>query len=176
MDFCKNNSHTADLKAFLQLSMSGSVYKSCFEVFSFNSALEKWEEKVAETVSVGQTYTMYVHKCWQCFRVGSSLGVDVSFCIVSSRRSCQSIQLCLNALYLVQNIRNSMDTDGLQKKILELSKNAAELQVSISTLAGTKRQPIVYLGLVRGISTSGRQTARNLSVLKNCNAIIAWTV
>lgn len=40
-----------------------------------------------------------------------------------------------------------MDTDGLQKKILELSKNAAELQVSISTLAGTKRQPIVYLGL-----------------------------
>ncbi|NXA20328.1 LRMP protein, partial [Ibidorhyncha struthersii] len=27
-----------------------------------------------------------------------------------------------------ENIRNSMDTDGLQKKILELSKNAAELQ------------------------------------------------
>lgn len=49
-----------------------------------------------------------------------------------------------------------MDTDGLQKKILELSKNAAELQVSISTLGGTKRQPIVYSGLARGISTSGR--------------------
>ncbi|KAM6418443.1 inositol 1,4,5-triphosphate receptor associated 2 isoform 1-T1 [Pluvialis apricaria] len=28
-----------------------------------------------------------------------------------------------------ENIRNSMDTDGLQKKILELSKNAAELQI-----------------------------------------------
>ncbi|NXX10707.1 LRMP protein, partial [Podargus strigoides] len=28
-----------------------------------------------------------------------------------------------------ENIRNSMDTDGLQKKILELSKKAAELQV-----------------------------------------------
>ncbi|XP_009075291.1 PREDICTED: lymphoid-restricted membrane protein [Acanthisitta chloris] len=28
-----------------------------------------------------------------------------------------------------ENIRNSMDTDGLHKKILELSKNAAELQV-----------------------------------------------
>ncbi|NXC15687.1 LRMP protein, partial [Corythaeola cristata] len=28
-----------------------------------------------------------------------------------------------------ENIRNSMDTDGLQRKILELSKNAAELQV-----------------------------------------------
>ncbi|NXW17344.1 LRMP protein, partial [Circaetus pectoralis] len=28
-----------------------------------------------------------------------------------------------------ENIRNTMDTDGLQKKILELSKNAAELQV-----------------------------------------------
>ncbi|XP_009331282.1 PREDICTED: lymphoid-restricted membrane protein [Pygoscelis adeliae] len=27
------------------------------------------------------------------------------------------------------NIRNSMDTDGLQKKILELSKNAADLQI-----------------------------------------------
>lgn len=42
-----------------------------------------------------------------------------------------------------------MDTDGLQKKILELSKNAADLQVSISTLGGRKRQPIVYSGLVR---------------------------
>ena len=69
-----------------------------------------------------------------------------------------------------------MDTDGLQKKILELSKNAAELQVSISTLGGTKRQPIVYSGLVRGISTSRRQTAMNLSVLKNCNAIIVKAV
>ncbi|NXS93045.1 LRMP protein, partial [Jacana jacana] len=28
-----------------------------------------------------------------------------------------------------ENIRNSMDTDGLQKKILELSKNVAELQI-----------------------------------------------
>ncbi|XP_074727465.1 inositol 1,4,5-triphosphate receptor associated 2 isoform X1 [Strix uralensis] len=28
-----------------------------------------------------------------------------------------------------ENIRNSMDTDGFQKKILELSKNAAELQI-----------------------------------------------
>ncbi|KAK1187779.1 IRAG2 protein, partial [Pygoscelis papua] len=28
-----------------------------------------------------------------------------------------------------ENIRNSMDTDGLQKKILELSKNAADLQI-----------------------------------------------
>ncbi|NWH52920.1 LRMP protein, partial [Fregata magnificens] len=28
-----------------------------------------------------------------------------------------------------ENIRNSMDTDGLKKKILELSKNAAELQI-----------------------------------------------
>ncbi|NXS69427.1 LRMP protein, partial [Pandion haliaetus] len=28
-----------------------------------------------------------------------------------------------------ENIRNTMDTDGLQKKILELSKNAAELQI-----------------------------------------------
>lgn len=80
----------------------------------------------------------------------------MSFCLLFSRRSCQSIQLCLNTLYLVQNIRNTMDTDGLQKKILELSKNAAELQVSISTLGGTKRQPIVYSGLARGISTSGR--------------------
>lgn len=114
---------------------------------------------------------MYVQKCWQCFRVGSSLGVEMSFCLLSSRRSCQSIQLCLNTLYLVQNIRNTMDTDGLQKKILELSKNAAELQVSISTLGGTKRQPIVYSGLARGISTSVRQTALNLSVLKKlqCN-------
>ncbi|KAM9581210.1 inositol 1,4,5-triphosphate receptor associated 2 isoform 2-T3 [Guaruba guarouba] len=30
-----------------------------------------------------------------------------------------------------ENIRNSMDTDGLQKKILELSKNAAELQIQV---------------------------------------------
>ncbi|XP_065530139.1 inositol 1,4,5-triphosphate receptor associated 2 isoform X1 [Lathamus discolor] len=30
-----------------------------------------------------------------------------------------------------ENIRNSMDTDGLQKKILELSKNAEELQVQM---------------------------------------------
>lgn len=49
-----------------------------------------------------------------------------------------------------------MDTDGLQKKILELSKNAAELQVSISTLGGTEGQPIDYLCLVRKISASGR--------------------
>jgi len=43
-----------------------------------------------------------------------------------------------------------MDIDGLQKKILELSKNAAELQVSISTLRETKRQPIVYSGSSEG--------------------------
>lgn len=110
--------------------------------------------KVAETVSVGQAHTMYVHRCWWSFRVGSSLGVEMSFCLVPSRRSCQSIQLCLNTLYLVQNIRNSMDTDELQKKILDLSKNAAELQVSIRTLGGIKRQPIVCSGLVRGISAS----------------------
>ncbi|NXJ93350.1 LRMP protein, partial [Corythaixoides concolor] len=30
-----------------------------------------------------------------------------------------------------ENIRNSMDADGLQRKILELSKNAAELQVQV---------------------------------------------
>ncbi|NWH71800.1 LRMP protein, partial [Piaya cayana] len=30
-----------------------------------------------------------------------------------------------------ENIRNNMDTDGLQKKILELSKNAAELQIQV---------------------------------------------
>ncbi|NWH56509.1 LRMP protein, partial [Geococcyx californianus] len=30
-----------------------------------------------------------------------------------------------------ENIRNSMDMDGLQKKILELSKNAAELQIQV---------------------------------------------
>lgn len=72
-------------------------------------------------------------KCHPCFRVGSILGVEMSLFLVSSRRSCQSIQLCLNILYLVQNIRSSMDADGLQKKILELSKNAAELQVSTLT-------------------------------------------
>ncbi|NXW33357.1 LRMP protein, partial [Phaetusa simplex] len=57
--------------------------------------------------------------------------------VVSSRRSCQSIQLCLNALYLVQATRNSMDTDELQKKILELSKNAAELQIQAHTYENT---------------------------------------
>jgi len=75
---------------------------------------------------------LYVHKCCYCFRVGSILGVEVVLFLVSSKRSCQSVQLCLNILYFVQNIRNSMDTDGLQKKILDLSKSAAELQVSIS--------------------------------------------
>lgn len=84
-----------------------------------------------EIVSVGQANTIYVHKYWWCFRVGSSLGVEMSFCLVSLRRSCQYIQLCLNTLCLVQNIWNSVDTDELRKKILELSKNAAELQVRI---------------------------------------------
>ncbi|XP_009944600.1 PREDICTED: lymphoid-restricted membrane protein-like [Leptosomus discolor] len=35
------------------------------------------------------------------------------------------------------NIRNSMDTDGLQKKILELSKNAAELQIQAQIYENT---------------------------------------
>lgn len=49
-----------------------------------------------------------------------------------------------------------METDGLQKKIVELSKDAAELEVSISTLGGSKGQPVVYTGLVQEISVSGR--------------------
>ncbi|NXT50958.1 LRMP protein, partial [Pluvianellus socialis] len=40
----------------------------------------------------------------------------------------QSLILKITSLQ-EENIRNSMDTDGLQKKILELSKNAAELQI-----------------------------------------------
>ncbi|NWW93232.1 LRMP protein, partial [Rhynochetos jubatus] len=36
-----------------------------------------------------------------------------------------------------ENIRNSMDTDGLQKKILELSKNAAELQIRVNIYENT---------------------------------------
>ncbi|KAM9245563.1 inositol 1,4,5-triphosphate receptor associated 2 [Leptosomus discolor] len=36
-----------------------------------------------------------------------------------------------------ENIRNSMDTDGLQKKILELSKNAAELQIQAQIYENT---------------------------------------
>ncbi|XP_009878074.1 PREDICTED: lymphoid-restricted membrane protein [Charadrius vociferus] len=35
------------------------------------------------------------------------------------------------------NIRNSMDTDGLKKKILELSKNAAELQIQAHVYEST---------------------------------------
>ncbi|XP_031453018.1 lymphoid-restricted membrane protein isoform X2 [Phasianus colchicus] len=36
-----------------------------------------------------------------------------------------------------ENIRNSMDTDGLQKKILDLSKNAAELQMQVHIYEST---------------------------------------
>lgn len=52
-----------------------------------------------------------------------------------------------------------MDTDGLQKKILELSKNAAQLQVSILKLGGIKSQPGFHLGQVKGefLLLEGRQ-------------------
>ncbi|NXG20923.1 LRMP protein, partial [Grallaria varia] len=36
-----------------------------------------------------------------------------------------------------ENIRNSMDTDGLQKKILELSKSAAELEIQVHLYEST---------------------------------------
>ncbi|NXX93184.1 LRMP protein, partial [Centropus bengalensis] len=36
-----------------------------------------------------------------------------------------------------ENIRNNMDLDGLQKKILELSKNAAELQIQVHVYEST---------------------------------------
>ncbi|NXM31428.1 LRMP protein, partial [Oxyruncus cristatus] len=36
-----------------------------------------------------------------------------------------------------ENIRNSMDTDGLQKKILELSKSAADLQIQVNLYEST---------------------------------------
>ncbi|XP_021247560.1 lymphoid-restricted membrane protein isoform X2 [Numida meleagris] len=36
-----------------------------------------------------------------------------------------------------ENIRNNMDTDGLQKKILDLSKNAAELQMQVHIYEST---------------------------------------
>ncbi|NWR36173.1 LRMP protein, partial [Tachuris rubrigastra] len=36
-----------------------------------------------------------------------------------------------------ENIRNSMDIDGLQKKVLELSKNAAELQIQVNLYEST---------------------------------------
>ncbi|NXU79684.1 LRMP protein, partial [Oreotrochilus melanogaster] len=36
-----------------------------------------------------------------------------------------------------ENIRNSMDADGLQQKILELTKNAAELQIQAHVYEGT---------------------------------------
>ncbi|XP_069718966.1 inositol 1,4,5-triphosphate receptor associated 2 isoform X1 [Phaenicophaeus curvirostris] len=36
-----------------------------------------------------------------------------------------------------ENVRNNMDTDGLQKKILELSKNAAELQIQVHMYEST---------------------------------------
>lgn len=47
-----------------------------------------------------------------------------------------------------------MDADGLQKKILELSKNAAELQVS--TLTPGDEDRLVYSGLVGEIASPGR--------------------
>ncbi|NWS12079.1 LRMP protein, partial [Pachyramphus minor] len=43
----------------------------------------------------------------------------------------QSLNIKVTSLQ-EENIRNSMDTDGLQKKILELSKNAADLQIQVN--------------------------------------------
>lgn len=74
--FSENKSHAAGL-TLLQLSRSSSGYKSHFEGFSLLLVL--WVAKGAEAVLVGQTHAMYVHKCWYCLRVGSSLGVEMSF-------------------------------------------------------------------------------------------------
>ncbi|NWU80940.1 LRMP protein, partial [Onychorhynchus coronatus] len=48
----------------------------------------------------------------------------------------QSLNIKVSSLQ-EENIRNSMDTDGLQKKILELSKNAAELQMQVNLYEST---------------------------------------
>ncbi|XP_050180274.1 inositol 1,4,5-triphosphate receptor associated 2-like [Myiozetetes cayanensis] len=48
----------------------------------------------------------------------------------------QSLSIKVTSLQ-EENIRNSMDTDGLQKKILELSKNAAELQIQVNLYEST---------------------------------------
>lgn len=74
--YSEKNSRAPGL-TFLQLSRSGSGYKSLFEGLSLLPVL--WVGKGAEAVLVGQTHAMYVQKCWQCSRVGSSLGVEMSF-------------------------------------------------------------------------------------------------
>ncbi|NXF07745.1 LRMP protein, partial [Smithornis capensis] len=48
----------------------------------------------------------------------------------------QSLNIKVTSLQ-EENIRNSMDTDELQKKILELSKNAAELQIQVHLYEST---------------------------------------
>ncbi|XP_064510224.1 inositol 1,4,5-triphosphate receptor associated 2 [Pseudopipra pipra] len=48
----------------------------------------------------------------------------------------QSLNIKVTSLQ-EENIRSSMDTDGLQKKILELSKNAAELQIQVNLCEST---------------------------------------
>ncbi|NXM78305.1 LRMP protein, partial [Serilophus lunatus] len=48
----------------------------------------------------------------------------------------QSLDIKITSLQ-EENIRNSLDTDGLQKKILELSKNAAELQFQVHLCEST---------------------------------------
>ncbi|NWU06040.1 LRMP protein, partial [Cephalopterus ornatus] len=48
----------------------------------------------------------------------------------------QSLNIKVTSLQ-EENIRNSMDTDGLQKKVLELSKNAAELQIQVNLYEST---------------------------------------
>ncbi|NWI32900.1 LRMP protein, partial [Sula dactylatra] len=65
-----------------------------------------------------------------------------------------------------ENIRNSMDTDGLQKKILELSKNAAELQI----------QAHIYESTVMNKEASLIQKEQDIKELKltivECSSII----
>ncbi|NXK98003.1 LRMP protein, partial [Formicarius rufipectus] len=48
----------------------------------------------------------------------------------------QSLNIKVTSLQ-EENIRNSMDTDGLQKKILELSKSAAELEIQVHLYEST---------------------------------------
>lgn len=66
-----------------------------------------------------------------------------------------------------------MDTNGLQKKILELSKKAAQLQVSNFKAERNKKSTWILLGSSEGgIFAARRQSVLNLSMLKDCSEIV----